>query len=249
VLLLSKVDWWFAYTAVTRDYLMSKKITRDQITIVNNAVEDKLSVHLQHHDTTARTDARNGLGLSGNNIALFCGGLYKQKRIEFLLQAAKLIRTKIPDFELLIVGEGPDRPLVEQAAASNSWIHYAGAIHGPAIAQYWHAAKVLLMPGLVGLVIVDGFIARCPIVTTRYPYHSPEIAYLEHGFNGVVTADNIESFSAAAIQLLEDNDALDILRLGCAQSADNYTLDKMVENFAQGIESCLKCTNKVHAFK
>jgi glycosyltransferase involved in cell wall biosynthesis len=76
-------------------------------------------------------------------------------------------------------------------------------------------------------------------VTTNYPYHSPEIAYLQSGFNGIQTEDNVESFSNAAVTLLNDEAALETLRQGCMVSANQYTLENMVENFAQGIGRCL----------
>jgi glycosyltransferase involved in cell wall biosynthesis len=90
------------------------------------------------------------------------------------------------------------------------------------------------------LAIVDSFNAGCPIVTTNYPYHSPEIAYLQSGFNGIQTEDNVESFSNAAVTLLNDEAALETLRQGCMVSANQYTLENMVENFATGIERCVR---------
>lgn len=46
-------------------------------------------------------------------------------------------------------------------------------------------ARVFLMPGLVGLAILDAGAAGLPLVTTDYPWHSPEIAYLDPGVNGL----------------------------------------------------------------
>ena len=40
-------------------------------------------------------------------------------------------------------------------------------------------ANLMLIPGLVGLAVVDSFAAQCPVVTTDFRGHSPEFEYIE----------------------------------------------------------------------
>ena len=47
-------------------------------------------------------------------------------------------------------------------------------------------SKLFLMPGLLGLAVLDAEVMGLPVVTTRYPWHSPEIAYLRDGETGVI---------------------------------------------------------------
>jgi L-malate glycosyltransferase len=97
----------------------------------------------------------------------------------------------------------------------------------------------LLMPGLVGLVIVDSFVTCLPMFTTDTPIHSPEIAYLIQGVNGVMTPYAVEAYSRAVAEYLK-NEAMQVaLREGCSRSATIYTLENMVDNFTQGIKKCL----------
>ncbi|MES1191656.1 MAG: glycosyltransferase family 4 protein [Steroidobacter sp.] len=239
-LLLRNADWWFAYTSMTHDYLLSRGYPETNITLVNNAVENRLAEDLRLLSLRDRATILAELGLPEGRYALFCGGLYQQKRIDFLLQAATLIRQRLPDFELLVVGDGPDRCLIQQAMKQHTWIHYAGHVVGESVARYWHVSKLLLMPGLVGLAIVDSFNAACPMVTTDFPYHSPEIAYLDSGVNGLMTENTVESFAAGVLELFGNEEQLNILRRGCINSAAVYTVEKMVQNFAEGIEHCLR---------
>lgn len=238
--LLRHVDWWFAYTDLTRAVLADCKYPESRVTVVNNAIDDA-GLH-RAMQSLAGQDSRSiaaSLGCSGEQVALFCGGLYQDKRLDFLLQAAHLIKATVPDFELLVVGDGPDRHIVERAAAEHPWIKYAGAKTGPEVAPYLAAAQVLLMPGLVGLVLLDSFIAGCPLVTTEFAHHSPEIAYLQPGVNGVVTRDDVHAYAAGVIGCLQDRMQLESLREGCRESARRYSMSAMVENFAAGIERCL----------
>jgi glycosyltransferase involved in cell wall biosynthesis len=95
------------------------------------------------------------------------------------------------------------------------------------------------MPGLVGLGILDSFALETPIITTNYPFHSPEIDYLENGINGFVTNNNIEDYSKTVIEVLKTKKYLDLIE-GCKVSSEKYTIEAMAENFKNGILSCLK---------
>jgi glycosyltransferase involved in cell wall biosynthesis len=118
-------------------------------------------------------------------------------------------------------------------------LHYVGPIYGPDRAAYFKLGLAMLMPGLVGLAIVDSFVTQAPIFTTDLPLHSPEIAYLENGINGVMTDFTVEAYADAVAAYLEDGVAQEKLKRGCAESARLYTLENMVGNFAAGIKSCL----------
>ena len=101
--------------------------------------------------------------------------------------------------------------------------------------------KLILMPGLVGLAVIDSFVAGLPIVTTDLSYHSPEIEYLRSGENGVMVApaDDPAAYAAEVSALLLDGDRLQHLRKGCAMSAERYSMSQMVERFASGIREAL----------
>jgi len=95
------------------------------------------------------------------------------------------------------------------------------------------------MPGLVGLVIIDSFITQLPLFTTDNNIHSPEIAYLVNGVNGIMTANTLDDHVNAVAKVLTDDIYLRHLQKGCAVSEEKYTLDNMINHFATGIRQCL----------
>lgn len=105
--------------------------------------------------------------------------------------------------------------------------------------MYFRVSQALLMPGLVGLAIVDSFIARTPMFTTDLPSHSPEISYLEHGVNGVMTPSSVSHYADAVGGFFESKDMQQRLRDGCQRCAGVYTFEHFVERFASGIARCL----------
>ena len=114
------------------------------------------------------------------------------------------MREAVPDFHLLIIGAGPDAGIAEAAAAELPWVHYAGPKFGAEKTALASLGRVFLMPGLVGLGVLDSFAYGTPMVTTDIPYHSPEIEYLRHGENGLIVADDVRTYAEAVTELLTD---------------------------------------------
>lgn len=236
----NRVDWWFAYTQVSADRVISSGYPDSRVTILNNSIDTDELFRQRKSVTSAETDAlRRALGIESSPIGIYVGSLYADKRLDFLLESAVAIRSGVPDFHLLIVGDGPERKKVQDWCASYSWVRWVGAKVGRDKALYMSTAKILLNPGLVGLGILDSFVCQVPLITTDCGIHSPEIAYLENGVNGLMTVDNVQVYANACVRLLHDPDELDLLRSGCARSAREYTLESMVQRFADGIEHCL----------
>jgi glycosyltransferase involved in cell wall biosynthesis len=236
-----RADWWFGYTEMSRPLIERSGFPRERVTILNNSV-----------DTTAlRTDVdavsnedveifRREHGLGGSNVGLYLGSLYAEKRIDFLLSASERIKQQVADFELVVVGGGEDRALVEAFCERHAWARYLGPLSGHRKAVALRASRILLNPGLVGLGILDSFVAGVPMVTTDCGLHSPEIAYLKSGENGLMTEDSERAFVDAVSGLLRQPEQIDALRDGCVRSAALYTVESMAANFADGVERCLE---------
>jgi glycosyltransferase involved in cell wall biosynthesis len=236
----NKVDWWFAYTDLSAEVLRETGFPPEKITVVQNAVETNvLKAALAAVTPTQLNALKKELGLKSDRVCLYCGSMYPDKKLDFLLESCIAIRAKIPDFEMIFIGSGSDQHMVESAARQYLWIHYVGPKFDSERVPYFMLSKALLMPGLVGLVIVDSFVTCLPLFTTDIPIHSPEIAYLIQGINGVMTPYVVGAYSSAIAEYLENEVMQVALREGCRQSATTYTLENMVNNFTQGIKKCL----------
>ncbi len=239
--LSSHVDWWFAYTTLSRATVMKSGFPGERITVLNNAIDtNELEAQLKSIRTEAEDATRHEFGIGPGPIGLSLASLHADKRLDFLFEAAQCIRGQVPDFQLVIVGDGPQRDRVRQAVAeAGGWIHWLGARTELDKARVLAISQLMLNPGMVGLSILDSLVARVPMVTTDYPYHSPEIVYLHSGQNGLITGNDVASFVTAVVRLLRHPAELDMLRTGCRASAQEYTIEKMAEHFCQGILACL----------
>ena len=239
--MLKHVDWWFAYTNRTVDILCQAGYPRNRITCLDNAIDNEsFSRDLTMVEGAQVEELRNSIDApEGAPVGLFCGSLHREKRLDYMIAAADRVRKACRDFHLVVIGDGPCADEISVAARTRPWLHWVGSRKGAEKAAWFKLADIVVNPGLVGLHILDSFCAGTPMVTTADARHSPEIAYLEHGVNGLVVHGEPEQYAAAVIALLNDRARLEALKKAALQDASTYSLDKMVGRFASGIERCL----------
>ena len=247
--LLHRVDWWFAYTDSTVDYLVEQGFDFDRITNLNNAIdtrafkEDLISVG---SDEVKEVQAELRIP-DDAVVGLFCGSLYLEKKLDLLMKSADLVKDQCPDFHLVVIGDGPSAGLVKDFAKTRSWVHCTGVKKGHEKAILFKMANIQLNPGLVGLHVLDAFAAGLPMVTTKNALHSPEISYLKSGINGlIVESDLPEDYADAVVKLVKDKSLSSKYRTRCLADADVYTVENMAKNFSEGIVECLtnNCSEK-----
>jgi len=239
--LVTRVDWWFAYTAGVGRYLADHGVDRRIITVVQNTIDTReLAEAVRAHGAHERWAVRRRLGIADDaRVGLFCGSLYAEKKLELLVAATRQIRERCPDFELVVVGDGPGREAMRAAAARLPFVHHVGAAFGPDRAPYFAISDVFLIPGVVGLAIVDAFAVGLPVFATDVDGSGPEIEYVEADVNGVVTAHDVDAYAAAVCRVLDDPGELARMREAARATASRLTLAHMVEAFATGIVRCL----------
>jgi glycosyltransferase involved in cell wall biosynthesis len=232
--------WWFAYTEAVKKRVAQLGFPEERITVVQNAIDTSfLRAQAEHIDDTSLKRLRVALGIGDGPVGLFCGGMYAEKRLLFLIKACESIRNHLPKFEMLFIGAGPDSHLVSDAVRKCKWLHYLGPKFGSDVIPYMKLADVFLMPGLVGLGVLDAFALEKPFITTAYRYHSPEIEYVQNGDNGIITANSLEAFVEGVINVLKSEDLRKRIQLGCRKAAAKYTVESMISNYVGGIETAL----------
>lgn len=237
----TKVDWWFAYTEETADLVESYGFPREKITVFNNAIDTgSIKAERAMLNPERIESLRKSLVRGSHNVGVYVGGIYAEKRISFLLESARKVREQVPDFHLVIIGSGPDSGMIQ--SASEEWIHYMGPRFGVEKTELVALAKVWLMPGLVGLAVLDSFAYETPMVTCALQYHSPEFAYLVDGVNGVVvmSADSSVDYANEVIDLLVNEDRRLKLVNGAAEARVTYTIENMVDRFSEGVLAALR---------
>lgn len=240
-----RVDHWFAYTDLSAQLIQELEFTADKITAVQNAID--VSELMEAYRSFTQTQAKalfkelfNEKRRATHKVGVFCARLVELKWVPFLLSALKQIHEAVPDFRMILIGDGPEREAVQAFCADNAWCRWMGAVRGEDRAPYLSLADVFLNPGMSGLAILDAFSTGTAFVTTENGIHSPEIDYLEPGVNGLLTAPDVGAFVQAVIDLLGNEQRLNEMKENAFMDSSKYTIENMAENYAAGILRVLK---------
>jgi glycosyltransferase involved in cell wall biosynthesis len=139
-----------------------------------------------------RIHARKLLGLDDVPIVLCVGALIVQKGQQDLLSEWPAVRARVPEAQLLLVGDGPDRHALERLADGLDGVLFAGARTD--VPLWMAAADVVVVPSRwegMALVPLEAMACARSVVATDV--------------NGVV--DSVPS-DAGAIVMLDDRSAL-----------------------------------------
>lgn len=240
--LTRRVHWMFVYNEATASIVRGLGLPAERITDVRNAIDTaELERGLAELSPSDLAGVRDGLGIDGDQVVVFCGAMYPDKRLDFVLEACELAREEVQDLHVVLVGDGEERGRVDRAAARHDWVHPVGQRFGLDRVPYFAISKVQLMPGAVGLGVLDSFALRTPMITSRSGAHGPEIAYLRDGVDGLVVDDRGDpaAYASAIVRCLTDDALLEELRRGCRQATRELSIEGMARRFADGIEHAL----------
>jgi glycosyltransferase involved in cell wall biosynthesis len=241
--LTKRAHWFFAYNSVSADAAVEFGMHPDRVTSVMNSTDTEhiRDVRMCLPPSTADS-VRAELGMGDGPAAMYLGGIYRHKRPEFLVEAAEHLRSIIPDFEMIVMGSGSEVGVIEDAAKRHQWFHHLGARYGDERIRLASVADVQLMPGLVGLNVVDGFALGIPTITTDVDYHSPEIEYLLHDVNGLIaTKDSTAAdFAKITAEVLNNPEDLERLKAGANLAGKELSVQDMAQRFADGIVQALR---------
>ncbi len=104
---------------------------------------------------------------------LFAGRHYRRKRIEVLLGAAGLLRTRIPQLEVRIVGSGPCTAELHRLAHRlrlEDTVSWLGDVSRPELAAEYNRADLFCLPSVqegFGIVLLEAMAAGKPVVAAR----------------------------------------------------------------------------------
>jgi glycosyltransferase involved in cell wall biosynthesis len=226
-LMLSTCDHYLSYTEISTTYLLNRGYEAARITTLNNAVEALATP--EQAMTAQRVPFQ----------ALFVASLVEDKEPLAAVAIVDRLRHLAPGASLHIVGDGPLRPQCEQAANGLEWVHYHGPKRGQGLRELALSSGIAIIPGRVGLALLEMASAGLPMATFAASRHGAEIAYLKDGINGIFLSGEIDAAAKELGTLLTDLPALERMRNEALGTASKYTIRRMAANFADGVTASL----------
>jgi len=209
-------------------------LARESITVIPNGIDTT------PFDNAPPADlASLGIG-ADRKLLTVIGRLAPQKGIDWLLEHIDPLLKRLPEFDLLIVGDGVLRPQLERRAASlehAARIHFAGQ-RGD-IPSILRRSSLLLLPSRYeGMpnVVMEAMAASLPIVSTRVEGVTELLGPLAD--RQTFPMGDVKHFHKKAYELCANLESADRLKRGNRERVtQTYPLNRMVSRFASLIRS------------
>ena len=167
-------------------------------------------------------------GQPRENRLLYVGRLEEvQKKVSRIIDMWGVLSAKFPDWELDIVGDGPDRARLEAQASGMERIRFYG-FQEPS--SFYHRSRLLLLTSdFEGfpLVLAEAMVRGCvPVVLGSYP-----AAYdIVRGTNGVVVAPPYdgEAFVKVLADLMARPDVIRGMSETAVETVADYSVDSVM---------------------
>jgi glycosyltransferase involved in cell wall biosynthesis len=221
------VDRFVAISSEIERELLGEGIPAARVTRIPNGVDVDL---YQPVAPGGQPALRAALGLRDAPTVIYAGRLAPEKRVETVLEAWPAVRARVPDAQLLVVGDGPSAPALRARATDG--VRLLGA--QDLVSPYLRASDVFVLPSVAeGLsnAMLEAMACGLPCVVHA---HGGALDAVEDGVSGVFLADeSVGAVTAALVRLLAHADArLEIGACGRAVVVDRYSLDSVADRLA-----------------
>jgi glycosyltransferase involved in cell wall biosynthesis len=167
---------------------------------------------------------------------LFVGTGFRVKGVDYLLRAFPLVREKLPDAQLHLVGQPKDMRLPPTLPAG---VEFHGPIYDrPTLDRMFEQSTALVLPSrweMLGHVILESFAFGRPVIASRMTA-IPE--WVEDGVTGfTVPSGDVDALAARCFELLSDPAAAERMgRAGYQRVSKDGTWDSVVNKMSPYLE-------------
>lgn len=177
---------------------------------------------------------------TGNTI-LSVGRLIDLKGTKYLIDAIPKVLSVHSDTVLKIIGDGPERALLEKQARDlgiEKHIVFSGIINPPDLPPYYHSADVFVLPSIVkdgkteglGVVLLEAMASGVPVIGSNVGGIPDIIRDGENGF--LVPEKDSATLAKKIIELLSSKDLADKFRTnGLLCVWNNFSWEKISGDF------------------
>lgn len=187
-------------------------------------------------------------GVRGFTVLCVCR-FYPRKRVDVLLRAAAILRDRIPQLEVRIVGNGPETARLHQIASDlhlESTVRWLGDVNLRSLAGEYARSDVFCLPSSqegFGIVFLEAMAAAKPIVAA-HAAAVPEVVRAD--IDGLlVEPDNPEAFAEGLFTLYRNPDLRRSLGAAGARHVEAYEMHRVAALFLREVAKLapgLPCT-------
>ncbi len=219
------------------------RVADDRIFVARNTLDvDSIISRLAKFTPNQITQRRFEIGAGPGDILLvYVGRMEEIKNPIWVVKVVERLRKQDLPVRAVFVGDGKILPHLQEVVKRlphdiRNAIRFIGRVSVEKVDLYLRAGDITVMPGMTGLAIVHSFAVGRPFITIQSPYHSPEIAYLKHGVNGLMAGANIEAFCDAVESLVINKERRKTMGIAALKYAkEKLGMTNQIKGFEQAI--------------
>lgn len=171
-------------------------------------------------------------------IILFVGRLDERKGLNILLQAFPIIKKKIPDAVLVVVGKGPLMEEFKKAVPDHyrKDVIFEGFVSEEKLPSFYASADIYCSPSIggetFGIVLLEGMASGVPVIASNIPGYNQVII---DGYNGIFfeTGNHLD-LAEKIIAVIKENKLRKKIITGGLKTSENFSWEVValqVENY------------------
>lgn len=237
-----KGDFHLTYSTKASQYTESMGIPSEIIDTCYNGIEIDHLLASETEVLEKSIEIRKQLKLDDYVTFLYVGGLIPEKRIDLLINSFSELRKTYNNIKLLIVGDGPEKPMMLKmlAQCDDNHITYLGRIV-EGVDQYFASADCFVMPGIGGLALNQAmFWGKICIVSEADGTEDDLVIPDKTGFR--FEKDSLPSIKNSMEEMIKLNQSkIDTFSKNAREIIINYSnTNHMVDKFSTTIKELLK---------
>ncbi|MHB1533040.1 MAG: glycosyltransferase [Acidimicrobiales bacterium] len=181
-------------------------LPRDSVTRLPYAVDNDAFAHASSEKARLRDSRRRQWGLTSAHIILLCVAKFSERERPLnVIQAFLALSRQFPDARLVLVGDGPQRTLISDAAFDNGSdrVILPGYVPYRELPEVFTAADIFVhLPTIEpwGLSVNEAAASQLPIITSRNVGASFDLVV--DGYNGFVVDSSLSGIEAGLAKIL-----------------------------------------------
>jgi len=154
-------DYHIAYSTTAKNYLIKKGVNPKKIAVAYNGIESDVEpITIGRDDDPELMEDQNKL------VFLYVGGIFREKKLELLVDAFNMNFKNSNSHVLWIVGDGPDKSALESKYSDCANIRFFGRRIAD-VDKFFKLADITVLPGIGGLAINQSMLWGTPVIVSE----------------------------------------------------------------------------------
>lgn len=177
-----------------------------------------------------------------DNIILFVGSIFWRKGVSYLLEAFANISAIIPDYKLILIGEGDQVSVLKNKAKEyklEDRVIFEGALPHQEVIHWMQRSKVLVLPSVEegqGVVLIEAMACGTPCIGSNVG-GIPEILSSVNGW--LIPPGDIQALEKALKEAVLSEEQWTAKSIGALETARNFDWDKIARKIVLVYESLI----------